>query len=151
MEIPNRKNHIAMIPCPRSYGIAVGHTYSKRMHDARDVYTDPFTNRTMTNQIDWLVMKGDLLLAKESREIEKNLSWNFDEKARRVCCIPLVEYLDDDLPERYTTAQEGSFSSSQSCTMEILSYMSQISIPWARSLPTCRISRLKNSKSVRIR
>ena len=108
MEIANHKNHTPMIPCPRSYGFVMHHTYSKRMHDARDIYTNPFTNQIMArSQFVWFVLRGDLLLAKESREIEKTLTWNFQENAQKVCSIRLFEYLDDDLPDRYETAQEG--------------------------------------------
>ena len=108
MEIANHKNHTPMIPCPRSYGFVMDHTYSKRMHDTRDIYTNPFTNQIMArSQFVWFVLRGDLLLAKESREIEKTLTWNFQENAQKVCSLRLFEYLDDDFPDRYETAQEG--------------------------------------------
>lgn len=110
MEIAKRKNHSQMIPCPRSYGLKINNTFSKRMHDARDIYRDPFTNKTMArSQFDWFILKDDLLLAEESREIEKPLIWNFQENARKVCTVCLFEYLDDHVPDRYQTAQEGLF------------------------------------------
>lgn len=110
MERANRKNDNQMIPCFRSYGLKVDETFSKRMHDNRDIYRDPFTNKSMArSQFDWFLLKGDLLLAEESREIEKPLCWNFQENDRRVCNVCLFEYLDEDIPDRYVTAQEGLF------------------------------------------
>lgn len=109
MEIANHKNSTQMIPSPRSYGYVANQTYSKRMHDARDIYTNPFTNQVMArSQFDWFVLKGDLLLADENHEIEKTLTWDFQENDRKVCSVRLFEYLDDNLPDRYEIAQEGS-------------------------------------------
>jgi hypothetical protein len=108
MESLNRKNQTQCIPCPRNYGFVMNHTYSKRMHDARDIYTNPFTNQVMArSQFDWFVLKGDLLLTSETREIEKNITWNFNENARKICSLRIFEYLDDDLPDRFETSQEG--------------------------------------------
>lgn len=108
MEIANRKNHSQMIPCPRSYGLMMNDKFSKRMHEAKDTYRDPFTNRTMArSRFDWIVLKGDLLQARESREIERPVEWNFPHNAEKVFTVCLYEYLDDDLPDRYQNAQEG--------------------------------------------
>ena len=111
MEIANRKDHSQMIPCPRSYGLIVNDMFSKRMHEARDTYKDPFTNKTMArDRFDWIVLKGDLLQATESRKIERLLKYNFfpNEETQNFT-VYLYEYLDDDLPDRYQNAQEGLF------------------------------------------
>lgn len=110
MEIANRKNHTKMMPCPRSYGLIVNDIFSKRMHEAKDTYKDPFTNKTMAkDRFDWIVMKGDLLQAEECREIERSLEFNFSANQEKKFSVYLYEYLDDDLPDRYQNAQEGLF------------------------------------------
>lgn len=153
MEIANRKNHSHAIPCPRSYGLKIHNTYSKRMHDARDKYRDPFTNRTLAKgQFDWFILKGDLLLAEESREIERPLMWNFQKNDRKVCKVCLFEYLDDDLPDRFETAQEGSFRNSSSPAVQNTDlWVSQKSIRLQHSSQTCRIKSSRNSKNARIK
>jgi len=112
MEIANHKNCTQMIPSPRSYGFVANQTFSKRMHDTRDIFTNQFTNKIMARrQFEWFVLKGDLLLENENRETEKTLTWDFQENDQKICNVCLFEYLDDNLPDRYETAQEGSFCS----------------------------------------
>lgn len=106
------KKLAVMTACPRSYGIILHHTYSGVLHDSRDRQRDAITNRDMANgQLTWLLRKGDLLLSDEPRESEKEFAFNFREMDERKVILPIYEYLDDDIPDRYETAQQGSWRS----------------------------------------
>lgn len=108
MDIANRKNHSQMIPCPRSYGFVVDKNFLKGMYSTQDIYRDPVTKKLkVRSQFDWFMLKNDLLLAEECREIKREIEWNFSDNEPRVCTVLLFEYLEDDVPDRYQTAQEG--------------------------------------------
>lgn len=83
--------------------------YSKRLHDDRDVFVDSVTNNIMvSDQLSWLIRKGDLLSASENREVESRLVSSFHEGMVRCFEVPIYEYPDDeDIPDRYATAHEG--------------------------------------------
>lgn len=105
------QNPSIMVPCPRSYGIKVNSPFSKKLHDGKGIYTDPLTGQVMASQrLNWLVHKGDLLMANETREIETELVGVFRANDSRCFPVSVLEYLDDDVPNRYQTAHEGTFS-----------------------------------------
>lgn len=111
VEFADRQNQGIMRLCPRSYGIMVNDCYSQGTHDGRDIYTDPFTNQTLAKeQMAWLIRKGDLLLDNETRVVEHKVQWNFQQGTTQVWTVCLYEYLDDDTPHRYQTAQTGELA-----------------------------------------
>ena len=60
----------------------------------------------VSEQLIWLIRKGDLLLTSEEREIEKELVGDFREAGSRCFNLPIYEYLDEDVPVRYKIAHE---------------------------------------------
>lgn len=94
--------------CPRSYGIVLNHAYSKSKHDRRDKFTDALTKIPMAKgQFTWLVRKGELVLSDAPKEVEQEINFNFKETDSRVLQLPVYEYADDDLPDRFENSQEG--------------------------------------------
>lgn len=109
MEKTSRLDQMTVQMCARSFGISIASSFSRRMHDSRDVYTNPITGQVQAKgQIMWLARKGDLLLPREPRTIEHTLHWNFLEGKARHVSLPIFQYPDDDLPDRYETAHEGT-------------------------------------------
>lgn len=94
--------------CPRSYGIVLNHAFSKSKHDRRDQFTDALTKTPMAKgQFTWFVRKGDLVLSNAPKEVEEEADFNFRETDTRVLHLPIYEYTDDDLPDRFENAEEG--------------------------------------------
>jgi len=80
--------------------------------ETRDHYTDLVTNKIVANgQLTWLIKRGDLLLSDSQKETEEAFTLNFhetnDNQFNDVFELPIYEYPDDDIPDRYETAQEG--------------------------------------------
>lgn len=90
-----------MVPCPRHYGITVNAPYFKKNHDSKALFSQ---------QLTWLINKGDLLLADEERGIEHVLIEQFREDSNRVFKVPIYGYSGDDAPSRYLIAREGGGS-----------------------------------------
>jgi hypothetical protein len=83
-------------------------SYSRYKYDRRDRYTDPVTNNVMAQkQITWLIQIGDLLLSDAKRETEKEFIFPFQKTEDLKFKLPIYEYPDDDLPDRFETAQAG--------------------------------------------
>ena len=59
-------------------------------------------------QITWFVKKGDLILPNEGKTMEKEFMFTFQETGDRKLKLPIYEYEDDDLPERFQHAREGT-------------------------------------------
>lgn len=108
IEKSDHKNLTIMKTCPRSYGLILNHVYSGSRHDHRDYYTDSLTNRVMAKgQLTWLILRGDLLLSDARKEVEKEVAFSFRETDNRTYKLPIYEYPDDDIPDRFETSQEG--------------------------------------------
>jgi hypothetical protein len=98
--------------CPRSYGIMLNQAFSRSKHGRRDLYTDLTTNRVMVRgQMAWLIKKGDLVLSDEPKEAEHSFSFKILPNDAKLFPFAIYEYPDDDLPERYETAQNGMLRS----------------------------------------
>jgi hypothetical protein len=66
------------------------------------------TNGAMANgQLTWLIRKGDLLLSGMREETQREFDFNFRETDDRVLRLPIYEYPDDDIPDRFESAKEG--------------------------------------------
>jgi hypothetical protein len=100
MELASRQNQQIMVPCPRNIGIKMIDYYSRKTHDRKDTYTNELSNQ---------VMVGDLLFVNEERMIEKELGGQFREGGDRCFVLPIYEYLDDDAPDRFRIAHEGTY------------------------------------------
>lgn len=97
-----------MIPCPHHYGIKMSASYSKKSHDLRDTYMDSLTNQVMASQqLTWLISKGDLLSVDEERTIEQSLFGHFSIDSSRTFEVPVFTYSGDEAPKRYCIAHEG--------------------------------------------
>lgn len=102
-----------MIPCPRNYGVKISTSFTKGTHDSRDVVTHGLTNKVLaSDQLSWLVRRGDLLLESEEREIVQSLVGSFGDGHSRVFKLPIYEYLGDKAPDRYKISQEGQYARS---------------------------------------
>jgi hypothetical protein len=97
-----------MTACPKSYGIALDEGYSEYKYDRGDRYIDSVTNNIMAcKQMTWLIRRGDLLFSDAKRETEKEFMFTFQKTEDLKFKLPIYEYLYDDLPDRFETAQEG--------------------------------------------
>jgi hypothetical protein len=94
--------------CPTNYGIVLDEIYVEHKYDGRERYTDPLTNNIMAHkQLTWLIRKGDLLLSDAKSETEKDFIFPFQKIDDLKFKLPIYEYPDDDLPDRFETAQTG--------------------------------------------
>ncbi|KAI9868488.1 MAG: hypothetical protein M1813_005932 [Trichoglossum hirsutum] len=92
--------------CPTNYGIVLDEIYVEHKYDGRERYTDPLTNNIMAHkQLTWLIRKGDLLLSDAKSETEKDFIFPFQKIDDLKFKLPIYEYPDDDLPDRFETAQ----------------------------------------------
>lgn len=108
VEKANHKKVTLMTTCPKSYGIVLNESYSGYKYDRRDRYTDSITNNVMAHkQLTWLIRRGDLLLSDAKRETEKEFIFPFQSTDDLNFKLPIYEYPDDDLPDRFETAQAG--------------------------------------------
>lgn len=95
--------------CSKSYGVNLNEMDSIHKYSREDVYVDPVTNNAMARtQLTWLIRKGDLILSDEKREAEKEFMHTFSDPDDRKFKLPIYEYADDDLPDRYETGQNGT-------------------------------------------
>ncbi|KAH7073280.1 hypothetical protein FB567DRAFT_611506 [Paraphoma chrysanthemicola] len=107
MENASRESVPEIIPCPRNYGVKTSASFSRRLHDMRDIYTDPMTNEVMVGeQLAWLIRKGDLMQVDDCRVVEQELVGSFDQEGTRSFSVPIYEYLDDDVPDRFRLAKD---------------------------------------------
>jgi len=108
IEKANYNNVTFMTTCQKSYGIVLNEGYSEYKYDHRDRYTDSVTNSIMAyKQLTWLIRRGDLLLSDAKRETEKEFMFAFQKTEDLKFKLPIYEYLYDDVPDRFETAQEG--------------------------------------------
>ena len=69
---------------------------------------DHITNAVVAqSQITWLIKKGDLILPDEGKQWAKEFGYSFRDLQDRKFKLPIYEYEDDDLPDRYQNAREG--------------------------------------------
>jgi hypothetical protein len=104
----NYKNVRTMKTSPRSYGVMLNqqHAAYRRYHRARSA--SHFDSGTIENgQLTWLIRKHDLLLSHEPVEVKREFPWHFDPNAGRIVLLPVYEYSDDDVPERFENSAEG--------------------------------------------
>jgi hypothetical protein len=108
IEKANHDNVTFMTTCPKSYGIVLNEGYSRYKNDRRDQYTDVLTNHVMAHrQLVWLIRRGDLLLSDAKKETEKEFILPFQKTDDLKFKLPIYEYPDDDLPDRFETGEEG--------------------------------------------
>jgi hypothetical protein len=106
---------VFMKTSPRSLGVALNEAYTPTRFNEKDKATHAVTNNTIAHkQITWLVKKGDLILSNEGRITEKFFTFPFQETGPRKFELPIYEYEDDDLPDRYENAREGEQNQSSS-------------------------------------
>ena len=107
IEKANHNNMTFMTTCPTSYGIVLNEGSLRSKYDPRDRYTDSVTNNVMAHkQLTWLIRRGDLLLSAK-RETKKEFMFPFQKLNDLKFKLPIYEYPDDDLPDRFENAQEG--------------------------------------------
>jgi hypothetical protein len=108
IEKTHHANVVFMRTSPRSFGIVIDEVYSAAKYSCEDQEVNAITNNVMApKQITWLVKKGDLILSNEGRTSEKFFVFHFQESGERRFEVPLYEYEDDDLPDRFQNAQAG--------------------------------------------
>jgi hypothetical protein len=101
-------DHVKMETCPRSYGVMLNRAFSGAKFKREDAYTDPATGKVMASgQMTWLVRKGDLILSNEPKESDQEFSFKFREADNRVFNFSVYEYSEDDIPDRFESAQDG--------------------------------------------
>jgi hypothetical protein len=93
-----RLDNVEMTACSRSYGILMNRKWSSFLHERRDYLQDPWDGKNKAkNQIEWMLRKGDLLLAGE-RQVETHFNRKFRMKSDTVRQLRLVLYDGDDAP-----------------------------------------------------
>jgi len=93
---------------PRSLGIVLNEAYSATKYDPKDHDIDAVTNNSIApNQLTWLLKKGDLILSNEGRTSEKLFTFPFQENDKPLFDLPVYEYEEDDLPDRFQNSREG--------------------------------------------
>jgi hypothetical protein len=108
IEKTHHSNVVFMRTSPRSFGIVLDEAYTPTKYSPKDQDTDVITNNVIApKQITWLVKKGDLILSDEGKTSEKAFTFPFQEKSARKFGLPIYEYEDDDLPDRFQSAREG--------------------------------------------
>ncbi|KUJ14621.1 actin-like ATPase domain-containing protein [Mollisia scopiformis] len=106
IEKAHHKDVTTVATCTKSYGVNLNEMDSISKYSREDVYVDPVTNNSMARtQLTWLIRKGDLILSDEKREAEKEFMHTFSDPDDRKFKLPVYEYSDDDLPDRYETGQ----------------------------------------------
>jgi hypothetical protein len=108
IEKSHHSNVVFMRTSPRSFGIVLDEAYTPTKYGAKDRDTDFMTaNVIAPRQITWLVKKGDVILSDEGKTSEKAFTFPFQETGVRKFGLPIYEYEDDDLPDRFQNAREG--------------------------------------------
>lgn len=112
IEKTSRPNVVHLKTCPRSYGIVLNEMFKGSYFRSDDRSEDSITGEAQAQgQITWLVKKGDLVLSDEGKTSEKEFRVTFtsgrdiDERKRQ---LSIYEYEDDDLPDRYRNAHQGT-------------------------------------------
>jgi hypothetical protein len=104
----DHKTLTLMTTCPRSYGAMLHAGFSRPRHNVKDHLEDDLTSKPKAKgQLTWLIEKGDLLLSTEPKVSEREFGFNFQDQGTRNFSLPIYEYLDDDLPDRFEIAEEG--------------------------------------------
>jgi hypothetical protein len=112
IEKSSHSNITIMKSCEKSYGLKLDHQFTGRTHDRRDHYEDTMTGHVMAKgQLTWLIRRGDLVLSDVPKVVEKVIAFNFMRADDRNFALPVYEYSDDDIPDRFETAQEGKCNS----------------------------------------
>lgn len=108
IERHNHQNVVFTRTCPRSYGIVLNEANTAK-YSRDDRGLDRITNTVVAqSQITWLIKKNDLILPDEGKQWEKEFSFPFQDLQERKFKLPIYEYEEDDLPERYENAREGT-------------------------------------------
>ncbi|KAI4660944.1 uncharacterized protein J4E79_005512 [Alternaria viburni] len=86
----------------RYYGTPYSLPYSRRLHDKRDIYYDPFDGRKMAyNQMSWLVKKGQDLHASKAMHATVDLHPHYWVDEERITEFELVACNSNVAPSRY--------------------------------------------------
>ncbi|PVH78397.1 hypothetical protein DL98DRAFT_590324 [Cadophora sp. DSE1049] len=107
IEKARHRNTVFATTFTRSYGIVLNQPYSVRMHDGKDRFVDPLTERVQASrQINWLIHRGDLM---STHTIEKDITCSFGEHETRIFKLPVYTYIHDEdneeKPDRFETGQ----------------------------------------------
>ena len=107
-----------MRACPRSYGVSVSESFSEIRHSRQDFVVDPITRTaTAKEQLMWLIKKGDLILSDDPKVVKQQFTRCFSETDLRKGQMPIYAYDDDDIPERFSTSQDGKLIFFGRCSM----------------------------------
>lgn len=112
IEKSHHKDVMTLTTCAKNYGVVLNEMDSIHKYNRNDTYIDPVTNNTMAKkQITWLIRKGDLISSDEKRDAaEKEFMHTFSGSDDGKFQLPIYEYADDDLPDRFETGQNGTCS-----------------------------------------
>ena len=100
----------AMSACNQSYGVSVNRPFSEVEHNVLDKCYDPVSSRFLaTQQMMWLIKKGDLILSNEPRDARGFFTINFGGAGLRKGTVPVYTYNDEDTPDRLLSSENGSW------------------------------------------
>ena len=94
--------------CRHSYGIKLNTLFSDVYNNERDIFIDSRGIPLAKAQLVWMLNKGDLCLFNEDREVEEDVLLEFSATSDKRRQLPIYRYSDDDRPDRYQNAQEGT-------------------------------------------
>ena len=94
-------NHAPYLkPCKRNYGIVLNQMFRDHRDDARHARLDSVDGRwRATDQVEWLIRKGDPVESGRLRVAATELHWNFPTDGYTGRQIRLVTSVRDDTPE----------------------------------------------------
>ena len=99
---------VSMNGCPRSYGVLVRKPYSKVEHDSKDIQRDQVLNTDMvSDQLQWLIKKGDLVLSNEDMEVNIVFERNLTQAGPKTGSVAIYAYDYEDLPTSFSKAWNG--------------------------------------------
>jgi hypothetical protein len=101
--------------------VSVRVPFSNIDSDPRDRVTDPLLKMEMAEeQFRWLIRKGDLILSNEVKEASGPFERIFTATGPKTGSISIYAYDDDDLPDRYFNARNGSFNHTFQLSLRLL-------------------------------
>jgi hypothetical protein len=98
-----------MSACNRSYGVSISRPFLEVEHNVLDKCYDSVSSSFLaTQQMMWLIKKGDLILSSEPREVRGFFTINFTEARYMTGTVPVYAYDDEDTPDRLSNSEDGS-------------------------------------------
>ena len=100
MEQPLNNNTPYIKPCTKNYGIVLNHLFRDHRNSARHARLDSIDGKwRATDQVEWLIRKGDPVESGRLRVADTELHWNFPTDGHTARQIRLVSSILDDTPE----------------------------------------------------